>query len=178
MTLKKYFPIALFIGIQAAVLQCIDQAACASIIPLVAGGGWISFQAWAVYFMAGGTPKGGIRAFIGYVLGMAASIAILWCGGQLGGFGLGFWSVPLVLLVLVPIVLYLDQAPELFNLVPAVFVGAGVFFGVMTYVPGATFTNTFLGEGAYCILGLIFGWGTVTFRGWYERKYVNQKAAK
>ena len=76
MTAKKYFPIALFIGLQAAVLQAIDQSICASIAPLLAGGGWISFQAWAVYFMGGGTIKGGIRALIGYVIGMVASIAI------------------------------------------------------------------------------------------------------
>lgn len=44
MTAKKYFPIALFIGLQAAVLQAIDQAICAGIVPLFAGGGWISFQ--------------------------------------------------------------------------------------------------------------------------------------
>lgn len=178
MTLKKYFPIALFIGAQAAILQCIDQAICASIFPLVAGGGWIAFQSWAMYFLAGCTPKGGIRALIGYVLGMVASIAIMVGGGQFGSMGLGFWAMPLILLILVPIVLYLDQAPELFNLVPAVFVGAGVFFGVMSYVPGATFQNAFVGEGLYCVLGLIFGWGTVTFRGWYEGKYVNQTAAK
>ena len=33
MTAKKYFPIALFIGLQAAVLQAIDQAICAGIVP-------------------------------------------------------------------------------------------------------------------------------------------------
>ncbi len=172
MTAKKYLPIALFIGLQAAVLQAIDQTICAGIIPLAAGGGWVSFQAWAVYFLAGGTPKNGLRALIGYVLGMAASIAILFCGGQLGS--LGFWAMPLVLLVLVPIILYLDIAPELFNLVPAVFVGAGVFFGIMSYIPGATFSNTFLSETVYCVIGLIFGWMTITFRGWYEGKYVNK----
>ena len=172
MTAKKYFPIALFIGIQAAVLQAIDQAICAGIVPLLAGGGWVSFQAWAVYFMGGGTIKNDIRALIGYVIGMAASIAILFCGGQLGS--LGFWAMPLVLLVLVPIILYLDIAPEMFNFVPAVFVGAGVFFGVMSYIPGATFANTFISEGIYCLIGLVFGWMTIAFRSWYEGKYVNK----
>ena len=109
MTAKKYFPIALFIGLQAAVLQAIDQAICAGIVPLFAGGGWISFQAWAVYFMGGCTVKNGVRAMIGYVIGMVASIAIIFCGGQLGA--LGFWAMPLVLLVLVTIILYLDIAP-------------------------------------------------------------------
>ena len=176
MTAKKYLPIALFIGLQAAALQAIDQSLCASVAPLVAGGGWISFQSWAMYFLAGCTPKGGLRALIGYVIGMAASIAIMMGGGMLGA--LGYWARPAILMILVPIILYLDIAPELFNLVPAVFVGAGVFFGVMSYVPGATFANAFVGEGVYCLIGLVFGWLTITFRGWYEAKYVNTPAAK
>ena len=125
-----------------------------------------------MYFLAGCTPKNGLRALIGYVLGMIASIAIIFCGGQLGS--LGFWAMPLVLLILVPIVLYLDIAPEMINMVPAVFVGAGVFFGIMSYIPGATFTNTFISEGIYCLIGLAFGWLTIIFRGWYEGKYVNK----
>ena len=174
MTAKKYFPIALFIGLQAAVLQAIDQAICAGIVPLFAGGGWISFQAWAVYFMGGCTVKNGVRAMIGYVIGMVASIAIIFCGGQLGA--LGFWAMPLVLLVLVPIILYLDIAPEMINFVPAVFVGAGVFdllrpcrrsFAVV-------FWCAFISEGIYALIGLVFGWLTITFRGWYEAKYVNK----
>ncbi len=171
MNAKKYLPIALFIGLQACVLQAIDQSICSSIPPLAAGGGWISFQAWAMYFLGGCTPKGGARALIGYVLGMIASIAIMVGGGALGA--LGFWAMPVILLILVPIILYLDIAPEMINFVPAVFVGAGVFFGVMSYIPEATYTNTFVGEGVYCVIGLVFGFITITFRGWYEKKYVN-----
>ncbi len=176
MTAKKYFPIALFIGVQAALLQCLDQAMSANLgLVLVGGGGWISFQAWAMYFLGGCTVKGGVRAFIGYVIGMAASIVILFCGGQLGA--LGFWAVPLVLLISVPVILYLDIAPELINFVPAVFVGAGVFFGVMTYVPNASFATTLIGEGIYCVIGLVFGFITITFRGWYEAKFVKKETA-
>ena len=171
MNAKKYLPIALFIGLQACVLQAIDQSICASIPPLAAGGGWIYFQAWAMYFLGGCTPKGGTRALIGYVLGMIASIAIMVGGGALGA--LGFWAMPVILLILVPIILYLDIAPEMISFVPAVFVGAGVFFGVMSYIPGATFANAFVGEGVYCVIGLVFGFVTITFRGWYEKKYVN-----
>ena len=75
---------------------------------------------------------------------------------------------------LVPIILYLDIAPEMISFVPAVFVGAGVFFGAMSYIPGAEFANAFLAEGVYCAIGLLFGFVTITFRGWYEKKYVNQ----
>ena len=56
------------------------------------------------------------------------------------------------------------------NFVPAVFVGAGVFFGIMSYIPGATFGNAFISEGIYALIGLVFGWLTITFRGWYEAK--------
>lgn len=173
MTAKKYLPIALFIGVQAFLIQIVDQLLHTAMPPTGNGGfGWIAFQAWAVYFLAGGTVKGGVRGLIGYVIGMVASIAILAGSGLVGT--LGFFATPLVLLVLVPIILYLDIAPELFNLVPAVFIGAGVFFGFMTYVPGATFTAAFISEGVYCVIGLIFGWGTCTFRGWYEKKYVKK----
>lgn len=177
MNAKKYFPIALFIGIQAFAIQIIDQLLGPVMPPLGNGGfGWIAFQAWACYFLAGGTVKGGVRSFIGYFIGMVASIAIIAGAGFAGG--LGFFATPVVLLVLVPILLYLDIAPELFNLVPAVFIGAGAFFGFMTYVPGATFSIALISEGVYCVLGLVFGWATCTFRGWYEKKYVNTAQAK
>ena len=123
-----------------------------------------------MYFLGGCTPKGGLRALIGYVIGMIASIAIMVGGGQLGA--LGFWAMPAILMILVPVVLYLDIAPEMISFVPAVFVGAGVFFGVMSYIPGATFQNAFVAEGIYCVIGLIFGAMTVLFRGWYEGKFV------
>jgi hypothetical protein len=171
MNAKKYFPIALFIGIQACVIQIIDQYLCPMVPPDGnLGFGWISFQAWAVYFMAGCTVKGGVRSFFGYFLGMVASIAIIKGAGYLGA--LGFYAVPAALLVLVPLILYLELAPELFSFVPSLFVGAGVYFGFITYVPGATFTNVMITESIYCVLGLIFGWGTVTFRGWYEGNFV------
>lgn len=171
MTLKKYFPIALFIGVQAAVLQAIDQSLCAAFV-ISAGGGWIAFQSWAAYFLAGCTPKGGAKALTGYVLGMIASICIFVLGGMLGG--LGYWCMPVTLIILVPIILYLELAPDIMNMVPAVFIGAGAFFGIMSYVPGATYMTAFIGELVYCVLGLICGWMTVAFRGWYEPKYVNK----
>lgn len=54
---------------------------------------------------------GGARALIGYVIGMAASIAVIFCGGQSGAPG--FWAMPLVLLAPVPTIPYLDIAREM-----------------------------------------------------------------
>lgn len=175
MTAKKYFVIALFIGLQAAVLQAIDQTICGSLAPLAAGGGWIAFQSWAMYFLAGCTPKGAARTGVGYALGMVASIAIMVLGGKLGA--LGFWAMPVTLMILVPIIMYLEITPELLSFTAALFVGAGVFFGIMSYVPGATFMTAFAGELIYCVIGLCCGFLTVTFRGWYEPRYDKKHAA-
>ena len=170
---KKFLPIALCIGIQAFIIQIIDQYLCGHVPPAGNSGfGWIAFQSWAVYFMAGGTLKGGIRSFVGYFIGMIASIAIMTGAGWFSF--LGFYAVPTVLLILVPLIIYLELTPELSSFVPAVFVGAGVYFGFMTYVPNATFTNALTTESIYCVLGLIFGCGTVTFRVWYESNYVKK----
>ncbi|MNW15386.1 hypothetical protein D3C71_2138720 [compost metagenome] len=55
------------------------------------------------------------------------------------------------------------------------FVGAGVYFGFMSYIEAATYTGAAITELIYCALGLLFGYVTVTFRGWYEKHFVNNK---
>ncbi|MDR0783127.1 MAG: DUF1097 domain-containing protein [Propionibacteriaceae bacterium] len=173
----EFLPNAVIISTIAAILQCGDQliGQAGGIGPIIFGGGWIAFQAWAVYFLAGSTLKGGIRALIGYSIGIIASICIFEVAGLLGG--LGFFAVPLTLLILVIPIIYLLKAPELFSLVPAVFVGAGVFFGVMSYFPSvegafpagagswAMYGLAALGILTYCCFGLIAGWLTITLQG-------------
>ncbi len=171
MKASKFFWIALFIGLQACVLQIIDQALSPVVYPAGAGFGWIAFQAWAMYFLSGCDMKGAIRTTFGYIIGIVASIAIMMMGGALSG-ALGFFAVPITLLVLVPVVIYFELMPWVINYVPSIFVGAGVYFGFMSYVPQATFSSAAITEMIYCIIGLAFGYVTVSFRGWYEAKYV------
>lgn len=174
---KNYIWIALFIGMQACLIQVIDQVLCAYVAPTGNFGfGWIAFQAWAMYFLSGCNVKGAAKSTIGYFIGIVASIAIITMAGKLGV--LGFWATPITLLILVPIVMHVDQGPELIAYSAAVFVGAGAYFGFMTYVPGATFGGALVTEMIYCILGLFFGFMTVTFMTWYKGKYVNKKDDK
>lgn len=84
MTFKKYLPIAFVIAVIAAALQCVDQLLSQNMLTKYAGFGWISFQAWAVYFLGGCTVKGGVKAFFSYLLGIIASIAIFKLGGHSG----------------------------------------------------------------------------------------------
>ncbi|MDO4549071.1 MAG: DUF1097 domain-containing protein [Clostridia bacterium] len=172
MTFKKYLPIALFIGVQAFLIQVVDQLLSGVIGPAGNSGfGWIAFQAWAVYFVAGCTVKGGIQSFISYVLGMMGGIVIFTCSGFISFAG--FWSVPLVLLIIAPILVLVEIGPKISSLVPQLFIGCGAFFGCMSYVPGATYAGILAVEAAYCLIGLVWGWATVAFRGWYEKKYAS-----
>ncbi len=159
----------------ATIMQIIDQYLAANTIigSLLAGGGsWIAFQAWACYFLGGCNVKGGVKAFIAYALGIVASVAIMVMGGKFGGF----FGVPLaIFIVVVPCICF--EKVEWLSYVPALFVGAGAYFGIMGYIAGgvaAPYTGSFLAFGIvelfYCVFGLVWGWLTILFRGMWDKK--------
>ena len=119
---------------------------------------YVAFVAWAVYFYSGATLKGGIKAAIGYVVGITLSILIMSLAGVLSSTG--FFAVPLGAMIIIFFVLYLEKVPW-FDLLPASFVAAGCFFGIMTYVPEATLTTATYIELIYGALGLLWGWITI-----------------
>lgn len=167
MKFSKFIVVPVIIAVLAAILQVVDQlisqTACFS---AWSGFGWVSFQAWAMYFLGGCTVKGGVRAFLGYFSGIVASILIMTLGGVLAA-SLGFWAVPLALFVVVIPVICLERVPW-FDFIPALFVGAGAFFAFMSYVPQVTFCKAMGVELMYCIIGLLFGYVTVFLRTKYE----------
>ncbi|MCU0486224.1 MAG: DUF1097 domain-containing protein [Anaerolineales bacterium] len=166
MKFSKFIIIPLFIAFLAFTMQAIDQGISKFFSPAGnAGFGWIAFQAWAMYFLAGCNIKGGIRTFLGYASGIVASIAIMTLGPALGG--LGFWAFPIAVFAIVVPVICLEKVKWL-DFVPSIFVGAGVFFGFMSYIQGATFTGAAVTELFYCLFGLVYGYITVAFRVWYE----------
>ncbi|MEG0403680.1 MAG: DUF1097 domain-containing protein [Anaerorhabdus sp.] len=168
MKLVKYLGGPLIIAILAFICQIVDQLL-GPTMPIGIGFGWIAFQAWAAYFIAGCTPKGGVKAFAAYVVGMVASIGIIAFGSALSG-SLGFWAFPIAILILVVPTICTEKV-ELLNLTPIVFVGAGAFFAIMNYVPNASFTTGFIVETVYCLLGLALGYLTILIRGAYDAKY-------
>lgn len=174
MRFSKFIVIPLYIAAMAGSMQAIDQFLMGSVFSFLGTGakgyGWIAFQAWAMYFLAGCTITGGIRALLGYGSGIVASIIIMLFGGALSA-SFGFWGFPAAVFCVVVPVMCLERIPPWLDFVPAVFVGAGVFFGFMSYVPGATFVNAAITELFYCVFGLIYGWVTVSIRGAYEASF-------
>lgn len=172
---KKFIVIPIIIAVLAMIMQILDQLLAAHTIvgSLLAGGGsWIAFQAWAVYFLGGCNVRGGVKGFIGYTVGIVASIGIMVLGGVFGGF----MGVPLAILILVIPCICCERI-EIMDYVPALFVGAGAYFGIMGYIAptvAAPYTGNFfafaLVELFYCLFGLLWGFFTVKLRTAYENK--------
>lgn len=180
MKFSKFIVIPIIIAALAAIVQLIDQmfqvsGGCDFFIA-GSGFGWLTFQAWALYFLAGCSVKGGVQGLIGYIAGIVGSIAIIAFAGFLASSGVSaFWATPLSLLILVIPVICLERVKVM---IPALFIGAGAFFAIMTFQPAGentTFLNAAFTELVYCVLGLVFGWITVTLRVAYEKCVANKK---
>jgi hypothetical protein len=174
MKFNKFIIIPIMVAFLAFTIQIVDQLLFGLVPPSGnVGFGWIAFQAWAVYFLAGCDVKGGIRGFLGYVSGIIASIMIMEMGAALSG--LGFMAFPVAVFVVVIPAICLERVPW-FDFVPALFVGAGVFFGFMSYVPNATYAAATVTELVYCAIGLFYGYVTIMLRTKYEASVNSSKA--
>jgi hypothetical protein len=179
---KNLLVVSTGLAVQAAILVLLN-----AFIPKIAGydAMWIAFQCWAVYFVSGCTPMGGAKAWIGYVTGIIASIAIIELMGvpgikdipSVGGMNLVMAAA--VFTVVIPAIMTENAK----NFVPALFIGSGCFFAIST-IMGLDTKNGFEALGAstsmskhllamrveliYCLIGQVFGFITVFWRGKYE----------
>ena len=187
MSFGKFIIIPILLGVQAAILMLIAQVIPGS-TAAVGGPGllvFVTFQAWAVYFAAGCTPKNGLKVFLAYFSGIVASIAIMVMGDAMVTT-LGTFAYPLAVFIVVIPAISLERVP-MFDFIPGLFIGSGMFFaimalgGTMTVVDGvaekvliphntAGFLSAAIPELIGCAVGQIFGFITVTWRGMYEAK--------
>ncbi|MDR0686335.1 MAG: DUF1097 domain-containing protein [Dysgonamonadaceae bacterium] len=144
----------------AFTIVCIDQIL-KSHMPIGSENGftYIAFVSWAVYFFSGCTLKDGIRATLGYVIGIGFSIGIILIANAFAGLTT-FFCVPIAVFIVVFLVLYLEKLPWI-NLIPAMFVASGCYFGIMNYVPDAGIGTAATVELIYGFIGLLFGWITI-----------------
>ena len=176
MPFSKFIVIPIFIAFQAFTMMFIASFRIPGTNDLVMEGGglmaWIAFQAWAMYFLAGCTPKMGAKVFAGYFGGIVASVAIFELAGQLGKvFPEGSpWGLYLAVFIVVIVVISMERVPG-FDFVPSYFIGAGVFFGLMSHVTKPDdlsiyvwYKDLAVPELIACAVGLIYGWITVTCR--------------
>ena len=171
MSFRRFLVIPVFIAVLASSMMVLDifkEPALRHYLP------WISFQAWAMYFLAGCTLKGGGKVMLAYLGGAVASVAIMELAGLCGGWGLGNAAVPLAVFVVVIPVISAERVPG-FSFVPGWFVGAGVYFALIGLLPwpGAVGKwDRYLDAGLYlmvsCAVGMVYGIVTVFIRTRYE----------
>lgn len=181
MSFGKFMMIPLFVAFQAFTMMVIAPFIPGADKALLGGGAlitWIAFQAWAMYFLAGCTPKMAGKTFAGYVGGIIASIAIFELGFKVfGGLnGATPWGLYLAVFLVVIPVIAMEKVPGM-DFIPSYFIGAGAFFALMTHGGkpegmGAYswYGTAALGELIACAIGLLYGWVTVTVRVWYTNK--------
>ena len=169
MDFKKFIVIPVFIAFLAAAFIVLDQVI-SPYMPIAdnKGFGWVTFQAWAMYFLAGCTVKGGARTFLGYALGILSAVIIIKLAGVLGSTG--FWAVPLAVLVMVIPMCSMERAHSLIDFVPAIFVSSAVYFAfTQIYPPTTTITSMAVTILVYCAIGMILGYVTIRIRTAYEK---------
>jgi hypothetical protein len=172
---KKVFALgSLWTAFLAFVIVIIDQLLKGSMPEPInpSGGTYLAFVAWAVYFFAGCTLKGGIRSLIGYVVGIGFSVIIVKLGGLFAS--MPFLATPLAVLIVVFLVLYLEKVPWV-DLIPAMFVASGTYFGMITYVMPGDLAGAAGVELVYSFIGLLFGWITIEGKGCIAKFFGEKK---
>ncbi|MDP6525025.1 MAG: DUF1097 domain-containing protein [Kiritimatiellia bacterium] len=188
MSFGKFIIIPIGLAIQAMILMLIGPYVPGS-SAIVGGPGlliFVTFQAWAVYFAAGCTPKNGLKVFLAYAVGIAASIGVVEISKILGGMGLtGQWPVALAVFIIVIPVICCEKV-DMLSFIPGIFVGSGMFFAILTLggerviedgqivvnglANGAGYGKIALAELIGCGVGQVFGFITVCWRSAYEKK--------
>lgn len=168
MDFKKFIVIPVFIAFLAFTFILIDQFI-SPLMPITgnSGFGWVTFQAWAMYFMAGCTLKGGIRTFLGYIMGIIAAVSIIYMAGVFGSTG--SWAFPLAVFLAVIPMCAMERAHWSLDFVPALFISSAVFFAFTGLYPHATKPSMALTILVYCAIGMVYGVVTVGARTAYEK---------
>ncbi len=174
MPFSKFIVFPIFVAFQAASMMLV--APYIKVGPESIGGPalmtWIAFQAWAMYFLGGCTIKMAGKTAIGYAGGIIASVAIFELMGVFAGpMGLYWGGALAVFCVVIPVMC--AERVEILNFIPAWFLGAGVFFALAgMHKPSTTagYIQIAVPEMIACLVGLFYGYCTVSFRKWYEKK--------
>ncbi len=128
---------------------------------------FITFICWASYFLFGANLKGAWNAFLGFIVGIIAAILMFVFVGIFAGAGLNvsIIAIPLAVFILVIFMLLCEKVPY-FNNIAAIFLGTGMFFGLMgTPAVGVKgYITVAFGELLYAAIGFAAGWITIAIR--------------
>jgi len=133
---------------------------------------FVTFITWACYFLFGANPKDAAKALLSMIVGIIFAIIIFLLSGALGA--LGFWALPVAVFIVVIFMLLCGRVPHINN-IPAIFIGAGIFFSLASAnaLTGGEIPHFLLAAGTqlfYTILGFVAGWLTIVVSGLLTKK--------
>ena len=168
MKFGKLFFYAVCVALLAGVVDLLTNILQgANIITADASLTFISFICWAAYFLFGANVKGASGAFLSFIVGIAAAISMFLLVGIFAGMGMSVTivAIPLAVFILVIFMLLFEKVPY-FNNVAAIFLGTGMFFGLMGIpaVAAKGFVIVGAGELLYALIGFAAGWITIQIR--------------
>lgn len=129
-----------------------------------AGLTFVSFIAWSCYFFSGATPGNALISWLSFIVGIVCAVLIFVLTDVMAGMGLDVMHVALPLAVLIGIVpMCLAERIPYGNRVPAVYLGAATYFGMMGIpaVAANGFFKVAVAELVYAAIGLFAGFLTI-----------------
>jgi hypothetical protein len=166
---KALLPYSISIGLLAGVVTLVTWQMSGFLVTGATPLTYVSFCAWAAYFLFGAAVKPALHAFSSMVFGIIAAIA-MFALSIMFGF-VPWWAVPVAVVIVVILMMWLEKVPPASN-IAAVFLGTGLYFSLSA---AGVFQGNFSGQmyltvGAveliYVAIGFVAGWLTILLAGW------------
>ena len=134
---------------------------------------YLTFIAWATYFLFGANLKGAAKAFSSIIAGIVAAVLMFVLSIEFGF--VPWWAVPLAVFILVIPMMLAERVPPINN-VAAIFLGTGLYFSLSAAGAFKEFTivqYALVGvtELLYVLVGFVAGWITI----WINQKITAAK---
>jgi hypothetical protein len=177
---KALLPYSISMGLLAGVVTLVTWQMSGFLVTGATPLTYVSFCAWAAYFLFGAAPKPALHALSSMAFGIIAAIAMFVLSIAFGF--VPWWAVPLAVVILVILMMWLEKVPPASN-IAAVFLGTGLYFSLSAagVFQGNFSVPMYLTVGGvellYVAIGFVAGWLSVLLGGWCTAKFAAPQAA-
>lgn len=161
----KFFLYSILMALLAAVITLITWQMNGFVVETSTPLTYITFVAWAAYFLIGANPKDAAVGLASAVAGIVAA-ALMFVFSILFGF-VPWWAVPVAVFIIVPFMCYCEKVKPIRN-TSMVFMATGLYFSLSAAGafngPGFTFQGYCLAgiaEVVYIVIGFVAGWASI-----------------
>lgn len=180
MNTKALLPYSILMGLLAGVVTLVTWQMSGFLVTGATPLTYVTFCAWAAYFLFGAAPKPALHALSSMAFGIVAAIAMFVLSIAFGF--VPWWAVPLAVVILVIPMMWLEKVPPASN-IAAVFLGTGLYFSLSAagVFQGNFTVQMFLTvaivELIYVAIGFIAGWLSIQLGTWCGARFATPSGA-